>query len=133
MLSCHYTYVHVSGSKINALGLLPDAVPVLLVIYSFKYKDENKTVFYISRTQLHLLPAYAFIANKIQGQSLQHALVDLVSAKGTQALYVMISWAVCLDNLAVLHWFPLHNVDHRLSEVVLPQFVPELRFKHEHQ
>ena len=52
--------------------------------------------------------------NKIQGQSLQHALVDLRSTWGTQALYVMISRTVSLENLAMMHWFPSNNLDWRL-------------------
>jgi hypothetical protein len=55
----------------------------------FKYKIAGDLTYYISRWQLPLVPAYAFTANKIQGQSLEHALVDLKSAKGTLALYVM--------------------------------------------
>ena len=61
-------------------------------------------------------------ANKIQGQSLQHALVDLASAKGIQALYVMISQAVSLNNLAVMHWFPPRNINWRLSEEYRDEF-----------
>ena len=92
-----------------------DVVPVLPETNSFKYKDSGGKTFYISRTQLPLVLAYAFTANKIQGQSLKLALVDLKSAKGTQALYVMISQAVSSDNLAVMRWFPSGNVDRRLS------------------
>jgi len=87
------------GSKINVPGLPPDVVPVLLETNSFKYEDENKNMFYISRTQLPLLPAYAFTANKIQGQSLQHSLV-----------------------LGIMHWFPSQNVDQRLSEEYREKF-----------
>lgn len=108
-------YVLVPGAKINAPGLPPDIVPILPETNSFKYKDPEGKIYYITRTQLPLVPAYAFTANKIQGQSLELALVDLRSAKGTQALYVMISRAISLNNLAVLRWFPSGNVDRRLS------------------
>ena len=83
--------------------------------------SKNKTVFYI---QLPILPAYNFVANKIQEQSLQHALADLSSAKGTRALYVMIIIlrAICLDNLAILCWFLSRNVDRRLSEEYVEEF-----------
>jgi ATP-dependent exoDNAse (exonuclease V) alpha subunit len=63
------------------------------------------------QVQHPLLPAYTFTVNKIQGQSLEKAIVDLQSAKGMQALYVMISRATALENLAVLRWFPSTNVD----------------------
>ena len=115
-------YVHVPNAKIDAPNLPPDVVPVLPATNTFKYKDENKTIFYISKTQLPLLLEYAFTANKIQRQSLQYALVDLASTKGTQALYVMISHAVCLNNLAIMHWFFSNNVDRRLSEEYREEF-----------
>ena len=51
----------------------------------------------------------------IQGQSLKYALIDLKSACGTQALYVMISRAISLENLAIMCWFPSTNLDRRLS------------------
>ena len=54
--------------------------PILLETNSFKYKDINGKAYYISRTQLLLLPAYMFMVNKIQGKSLEYALVDLKSA-----------------------------------------------------
>ena len=76
----------------NAPGLPPEIVLVFPETNTFKYKDENKTIFYISRTQLPLLPAYVFTANKIQGQSLKYAIVNLANAK---ALYVMISHTHC--------------------------------------
>jgi hypothetical protein len=78
----------------------------------------------VSRSQLPLLPTYAFMANKIQGQSLQHALVDLKSARthGTQALYVIISHVVSLNNLAVTHWFLSTNVNRHLSQAYRNEF-----------
>jgi len=66
---------------LNAPGLPPDIVPILPETNTFKYRYKNKTIFYISRTQLPLLPTYAFTANKIQGQSLKYAIIDLASAR----------------------------------------------------
>jgi hypothetical protein len=54
--------------------------PILPETNSFKYKDINGKAYYISRTQLSLLPAYMFMVNKIQGKSVEYALVDLKSA-----------------------------------------------------
>lgn len=115
-------YVRVPGSNVCAPGLEPDVVPIMPIRNTFKYVDQNKTVYYISRSQLPLLPAYAYTANKIQGQSLKYALVDLKSAKGTQALYVMISRAVSLNNLAVLRWFKGESVNRRLSPAYRNEF-----------
>ena len=72
--------MYVCSARVRALGLPPDVVPILPETNSFKYKDINSKAYYISRTQLPLLPAYMFMVNKIQGKSLEYALVDLKSA-----------------------------------------------------
>ena len=89
---------------------------------SFKYTIHGQKGYNVSRSQLPLLPAYAYTANKIKGQSLQYALVDLKSTCGTQALYVMILRAVSLNNLAVIRWFPSTNVNRCLSQVYRNEF-----------
>jgi hypothetical protein len=110
-----YACMCVPRVRVHTLGLPPDVIPILPETNSFKYKDINGKAYYISRTQLPLLLAYVFTVNKIQGKSLEYALVDLKSTRGTQALYVMISQAISLENLTILRWFPLTNVDCRLS------------------
>jgi hypothetical protein len=45
-----------------------------------------------------------------------------VPGSGTQTLYVMISRAVSLNNLAVIRWFPSTNVNRRLSQVYRNEF-----------
>jgi hypothetical protein len=115
-------YVKVPGASVCAPGLPEDVVPIMPEKTVFKYKIAGDLTYYISRWQLPLVPAYAFTANEIQGQSLEHALVDLKSAKGTQALYVMISRGTALENLAILHWFPSTNINHHLSEVYRNEF-----------
>jgi len=94
------------GTNIHTPGLPHDVIPILPDKTSFKYNILGQKGYNVSRSQLPLLPAYTYTANKIQGQSLKHALVDLNSAWGTQALYVMISHTLALDNLAITHWFP---------------------------
>ena len=69
-----------------------------------------------------MLPAYAYTTTKIQGQSLKRAPVDLKSAQGTQALYVMISHTMALDNLAITHWFPSTNVNRQPSQAYRNEF-----------
>ena len=64
----------------------------------------------------------AFRVNKIQGQSLQCGLVDLRSVQETQVLYVIISRAVSLENLAVICWFPSNNLDQKLSPIYRKKF-----------
>lgn len=108
-------YMPVYGSTIQASGLPPDVIPLLPEWNSFKYKIPCDATYGISRSQLPLVPAYAFTVNKRQGQSLENALVDLRSTRGTQALYVMISRAVSLQNLGIMCWLPSTNIDQRLS------------------
>ena len=62
------------------------------------------------------------MTNRIQGQSLQHALINLKSTCGTQALYVMILHVVSLNNLAVTHWFLSTNVNRHLSKAYRNEF-----------
>ena len=115
-------YVKVPGANVQAPGLPPDVIPILPEKTTFKYAVPDGASYFISRSQLPVVPAYAYTANKIQGQSLEHALVDLKSARGTQALYVMISRAVSLENLAVIRWFPSTNLDRRLSQAYRNEF-----------
>jgi len=116
------TYVHVPGANIHAPGLPHDVIPILPENTSFKYNIPGQKGYNVSRSQLPLLPAYAYTANKIRGQSLKHALVDLKSARGTQALHVMISRAVALDKLAITRWFPSTNVNRQLSQAYRNEF-----------
>jgi ATP-dependent DNA helicase PIF1 len=108
-------YVHIPGCRIHAPGLPSDIIPILPERTTFKYKLHSGVIYYISRCQLPIIPAYVFTANKIQGQSLKKAIVDLKSAKSSQALYVMVSRAISLNNLAILRWFPSTHVEKRLS------------------
>jgi len=115
-------YIQVPGANVQAPGLSRDIVPILPECDTFSYKVAGGSNYNISRSQLPLVPAYAYTANKIQDQSLQHALVDLKSACSAQALYVMISRAVSLENLAVLRWFPATYLNCRLSEAYRNEF-----------
>jgi hypothetical protein len=108
-------YIRVPGANIQALGLPADVIQILPERNTFAYKQPGGGTYYISRSQLPLVPAYAYTANKIQGQSLKYALVNLKSARRTQALYVMILRAIFLENLAIMRWFPSTNLDRRLS------------------
>jgi hypothetical protein len=62
------------------------------------------------------------ISSLLSSALIFHALVDLKSARGTQALYVMISRAVCLKNLAVTRWFSSMNVNRCLSQAYRNEF-----------
>ena len=115
-------YIRVPGANIQAPGLPADIIPILPERNTFAYKQPGGGTYYISRSQLPLVPAYAYTANKIQGQSLKYVLVDLKSACRTQALYVMISRAISLENLTIMCWFPSTNLDQRLSPIYRNEF-----------
>jgi hypothetical protein len=115
-------YVHVPGANTHTPGLPHDVIPILPEKTSFKYNIPGQKGYNVSRSQLPLLPAYAYTATKIQGQSLKHAPVDLKSAQGTQALYIMISHTMVLDNLAITHWFLSTNVNRRPSQAYRNEF-----------
>jgi hypothetical protein len=75
-------YVHVPGSKVHAPGLPADVIPIVPVAFRRiqVLNIPGQKGYNVNRSQLPLLPAYAYTANKIKGQSLQYALVDLKSA-----------------------------------------------------
>ena len=110
-------YMHMPGTNIHTPGLPHSVIPILPEKTSFKYNIPGQKGYNVSRSQLPLLPAYTYTANKIQGQSLKHALVDLKSAQGTQALYVMIFHTMVLDNLVITRWFLSTNVNRQFDRL----------------
>lgn len=68
------------------------------------------------RTQLPLAPAFAMTAHKAQGQTLETAVVDFESCRGTEAPYVMASRVKSLDGLLILRPFQLKKIQCRQSE-----------------
>ncbi|KAH7917808.1 hypothetical protein BV22DRAFT_983528, partial [Leucogyrophana mollusca] len=55
-------------------------------------------------------------AHKSQGQTLQSAIVDLQSCRGTEAPYVMCSRVTSLDGLLILRPFDFSKITSRCSE-----------------
>ncbi|KAJ7286217.1 hypothetical protein C8J57DRAFT_1216440 [Mycena rebaudengoi] len=109
-------YVRINGSGIRSRGLDDDIVPIVPVTSSFIYKAQSGQKFSISRTQLPLVPAYAYTDYKSQGRSLQRVIVDLASARSLQSLYVMISRASSLKAVAVFRNFTASKVNLRLGQ-----------------
>lgn len=70
----------------------------------------------IQRTQLPLLPAFAITAHKSPGQTLEKAMVDLDSCRGSEAPYVMISRVKSLQGLLILRPFLMEKIQRRLSQ-----------------
>ncbi|KAJ3916320.1 hypothetical protein F5877DRAFT_15076, partial [Lentinula edodes] len=54
--------------------------------------------------------------HKAQGQTLDSAIIDLESCRGTEAPYVMVSRVKTLDGLLVLRPFQLKKIQCRQSE-----------------
>lgn len=100
---------------------LPDLPPhhVVALAEPVKITFENKYTFKkcsISRTQLPILPAYAFTAHKSQGQTYEKVIVDLNSCRGSAAPYVMLSRVKSLDGLCILRDFEKSKICCHMSE-----------------
>ena len=74
------------------------------------------------RTQLPLFPAYCYTDYKIQGQTLERAIIDLQSARTLQGMYVMLSRVKGLKKVAILRRFSPRLLMERLK----PHFRDEL-------
>ncbi|KAG1793650.1 uncharacterized protein HD556DRAFT_1432206 [Suillus plorans] len=87
--------VDIPNSALSVPGLAPGVVPILPITSSFVFAtSENK--FNVRRTQLPILPGWAFTDFKIQGSFIPKVVVNLASAKSLQSIYVMLSQASCL-------------------------------------
>ena len=93
-------------------------MPIFPMATTFKYTLFDGSKYSIRREQVPLMPAFAFMDYKIQGQSFHSVIVDLTAACSLQSVYVMLSCATSLTGLAVLRWFPGDKLYQRLSEEV---------------
>ena len=103
-------HVHLWSSPITLNGLTPGVVPIFPRVVSFNCKLQQGMRLKISRTQLPLLPAWAFMDYKVQGASLKTVIIDLASAHSIQNAYVMLSCATRLAGLAVFRPFAPHCI-----------------------
>lgn len=110
------TYVKIDWSQLQAPGLPYEVVPILPVSTTFWYAQPKGLSFNITRKQIPLVPAYAYTDYKSQGRSLKYVIVDLTYCFSLQSVYVMLSRAKSLDGLAILHFFPPHQISQRLPE-----------------
>ncbi|PPQ76166.1 hypothetical protein CVT26_009225 [Gymnopilus dilepis] len=111
-------YVYVPGSGFDLPGLGPDVVPVFPTRVHIKRKDLSGLGIQarsFTRSQLPLVPAYAYTDFKSQGRTLDRVIVDLVTARG-QGVYVMLSRVTSISGLAILRWFPPTKVFHRIPQ-----------------
>ncbi len=116
-------YVHVPGAGKFYEDLEDDIVPVFPERKGFKVKMSVNGVAvsgdkFVSRSQLPIVPAYAYTDYKSQGQSLTYAIVDLQSSKSLQGVYVMLSRVRSLRGLLILRPFNVIRVcDHVRQDV----------------
>ena len=70
----------------------------------------------IKRTQLPIVPAFALTAHKSQGKTLDTAIVDIQSCRGTESVYVMLSRVTSIRRLRILRPFNIKKIQCRPSE-----------------
>ncbi|KAG2091993.1 uncharacterized protein F5147DRAFT_586032 [Suillus discolor] len=97
-------FVEIPGSALRIEGLDVLTIPIFPSAISFSYIGNGKK-FTVRQTQLPLLPGWAFTDFKVQGGFLPKVVIDLSCAKSLQSIYVMLSWALQLDGIAILRWF----------------------------
>ena len=109
-------YIHVPGAGKICADATNDIIPIFPEWTSFYWYRANGHRVSVSRTQLPLLPSYAYTDYKSQGRSLAEAIVDPESASSLQGVYVMLSRVRSLTGLAVLRPFRVSKVIQRLSQ-----------------
>jgi hypothetical protein len=70
----------------------------------------------IRRTQVPITPAFAMMAHRAQGQTMDQAVVDLQSCQCIELAYVMLSRVCSLQGLAILRAFDKRKIQNRLCE-----------------
>jgi hypothetical protein len=76
----------------------------------------SATVYSATRSQLPLIPAFAFTSHNAQGRSLDVCCIDLASCPTIQSAYVMLSRVRRLKGLCILRPFGLDRVHNHISE-----------------
>ena len=79
----------------------------------------------VFRRQLNILVCKLLCCNSAQRKKVGHCVIwsnDGISPLSAQALYVMISCAMVLDNLAITCWFPPTNVNRWLLQAYRNEF-----------
>jgi ATP-dependent DNA helicase PIF1 len=97
-------------------------VPIVPETSYFNYTSDTGLTFSISRSQLPLLPSYAYTDYKSQGRSLKKAILDLNGCMSLQSVYVMLSRATSLKSIAVLRSFNPRTLNSRLGEEFREEF-----------
>ncbi|KAJ7241208.1 hypothetical protein B0H12DRAFT_986618, partial [Mycena haematopus] len=81
----------------------------------FRLPNSEKT-YSATRSQLPLIPAFAFTSHNAQGRSLDVCCIDLASCPTIQSAYVMLSRVRSLKGLCVLRPFALNRIQNHISQ-----------------
>jgi ATP-dependent exoDNAse (exonuclease V) alpha subunit len=112
-------YVHIPGCCLQAPNCEYEVVPIVPQKTSFVYKPKaGVSGFYINRSQLPIVPAYAYTDYKSQGRSLDCAILDLASSRTLQGIYIMLSRVKDLRGVAILCPFRQQKIYQRLSQEI---------------
>ena len=112
-------YIHIPGAGRVHPDAEDDIVPIFPQTSTFSWLRRTTNGIEhcsVSRTQLPLLPSYAYTDYKAQGRSLDAAIVDPNSASTLQGVYVMLSRVKTMKGLAILRPFPDKKINQRLSQ-----------------
>lgn len=76
----------------------------------------SETIYNATRSQLPLIPAFAFTSHNAQGRSLDVCCIDLAGCPTIQSAYVMLSRVRRLKGLCILRPFGLQRIRNHISE-----------------
>ncbi|KAJ6505645.1 hypothetical protein C8R47DRAFT_920325, partial [Mycena vitilis] len=81
----------------------------------FRLPNSEKS-YSATRSQLPLVPAFAFTSHNAQGRSLDVCCIDLASCPSIQSAYVMLSRVRSLKGLCILRPFRLDRIQNHISQ-----------------
>ena len=88
--------------------------PITKTIH-FHLPNSEKT-YSATRSQLPLIPAFAFTSHNAQGRSLSVCCIDLASCPSIQSAYVMLSRVRTLQGLCILRPYRLDRIQNHISQ-----------------
>jgi hypothetical protein len=88
--------------------------PITATVH-FRFPNSEKS-YSVTRSQLPLIPAFAFTSHNAQGRSLNVCCIDLASCPTIQSAYVMLSRVRSLKGLCILRPFRLDRIQNHISQ-----------------
>ena len=117
-----YVLVKFEDTKCPQLqDLEPKVIPIHPITSSFKFRFQGTPKqSSISRTQIPLVPAYAYTAYKAQGKTLESTITDLVPSQrvpmNISFAYVPLSRVRRLSDILILRDFPPHVLQQKKTK-----------------